>query len=413
MELWFARRAGVGRLCADLVASEFEQPAFEICPARITALLVGHPADRRQGRAPVRARHRFAHLPLVELVVISRIGHGGQATRGFWLVRRHRPQCDLVLHAAAIGFSEGQRLRILRQLHLGCQRDRFAQPCEPLRCNPAAARRLRPAQRTLVDRLHERRVVAGQRQVLRRQALRCCTHHAWIPFCGGLVDPLPAQRRRQAAFRGQHCERRIAFGWQRLAGASPDRLRIADPLRVGRTRGLACVQFGAAQDRAPDRGRPRGAERQPVLPPRGRCQPEFAERPPDGFAFMTLEKRHCRGARHRVDVAPELREFEPRIERMARQAYGLDRIELAALGRLERRADLRVWFRWGGCDGGAGNQGQGADEGKQSNSWRHEDDYNVAKMNGFPAIPGACAVAGGFGNEDACGRSLAVRSDAA
>ena len=251
-----------------------------------------------------------------------------------------------------------------------------------------------------MDRLEEGRVVVGQGALGRRQAARGAAHRRRLPFGGGRVDALPAQGVGQSALRRKHRERCVAFVRQGLAGAAPDRLGVADPLRVGATQRLAGIQLGAAQADALDRRFPCGQERPPVLAPRGRRQPEFAEGLADRIPAMAAEEVLCLLARQRVDAAAQTGVFDPPVQRMAHQVGVFRGVEPASFGRIDRHAhacQLRIERRSGWCpgwrggygrwrlrasDGGEGGRECGEYDGKRAR--QHGRDYSPAPMN----VPG-------------------------
>jgi hypothetical protein len=151
-------------------------------------------------------------------------------------------------------------------------------------------------------------------------------------------------------------------GRQRLAGAAPDRLRIADPLRIGRAGRLARVEFGAAQVDALVVGIPRGAERRPVFATRGGGEPQFAERRPTACPRYFARKACARafGSRsmsrlssaNSIQPASGCAASASRCAAVMRAAFGGARARRA---RLRRRGSLRV-ARGGAhrCAAGAG-----------------------------------------------------------
>ena len=193
-----------------------------------------------------------------------------------------------------------------------------------------------------MDRLYERGVVVGECCLVGGQAGGGRAHDIGLPLGRGLLQPLPPQRRGQAAARGQRRERFIAFAGQGLGAAAPQRLGIARPLRIRRAGGQARVELRAAQRGALYLRRPGRAEASPVLDARPRGQPVAAECLGHGLAAITVQEGLRLCGQQQVHVPAQRCVFHPAVGRMRSDAGILRGVEAARFGRGDRGAQDRV-----------------------------------------------------------------------
>ena len=341
------QRPGAGGIAGELAGAR-----GEIQPARIGALGVGHAPDRGQRGAPVAARHRLAGLPFVQRGVVGRQRHCRQPARGLRQVGGHRPQRDRMQHATTLGVVEAEHAGDARQQRFGAIRRGLREFRQAMRCDQPAARGLRPAVDLRHRRVDEGGVGIRLRRVVAAEAARDGADHRRLAFGRRQLDPLPAQRRRQAALRRQLRERWVAGIGQRLAAAAPQGLRVMRPSLVVASQCTPGLELRATQRGLLDAVVPRGQERRPFLAFRQCCQPVVAEGLGHRLPAMPGQERPAAVGRQRGKLLAQRGVLQPAGQWLAGIRRQRCRVQRAAVGGLEGAAQAgirhRDQYRWVG-----------------------------------------------------------------